>query len=352
MSEQQPEVLQHKSTRGVATSARSYRAEVTAIDFGGGALPPTVVLADGTSGHGLCLGCHDTPCMLKLPSESIVSNVFDSFPGDPADGVCPTEAITWIAHQGVIHVDSEQCIGCGLCVSRCPYGAIYLKEEQTAVVLTNDPDELLTTTTLNPAKVHPVPRRLGRMGRSTGTALTKLPDSVNTLSDVSSALFVRNVLHELGVKCRVRRRGDTNVRIDAVTAFDDGLIGVVEIELTSAALDSPRALLEDIAILHARYALPIGVICPISLVLSLPNARSEYYQVIDDIERVLGIRCRTFTVGALLLLLWNFGKIPGLKTDLFLTQVGGADLLPSLKALVSAFHYDGEPYPAALRTAK
>lgn len=352
MSEQQPEVLQHKSTRGVATNARSYRADVTAIDFGAGALPPTVVLADGVSGHGLCLGCNDTPCMLKLPSESIVSNVLDSFPGDPAAAVCPTEAITWNAQQGVVQVNSELCIGCGLCVARCPYGAIYLKDEQTAIVLTDDPGKLLETTAHHPVRVHPVPRRLGRMGKSTSAALSNLPTAVVALSDVTAALLIRNVLHELGIKCRIRRRGDTNVRIDAVAAFDDGLMAVVEIELTSAALDSPRALLEDIAVLHTRYALPIGVICPISLVLSLPNARSEYYQVIDDIQRVLGIRCRTITVGALFLLLWNFGKVPGLKTDLFLTQAGGADLLPSLKSLISDLRYDGEPYPAALRTAK
>jgi ferredoxin len=353
MSDERPEVLHHKSARGPAASARCYRAEVTTINFGVGGRPPTVTLADGRSGQGSCLGCHDTPCMLKSPSESIVASALENFPGDPSDAVCPTEAITWDAARQVIQVDSELCIGCGLCVTRCPYGAIYLEREETAAVLTNDPNKMVAGADAKPSPhVHPAPLRSGRLGRSTSVALTRLPSSIGALSDVAAAVFIRNVLHELGVKCRVRRRGDTNVRIDAVTSFDDGLIGVVEIELTGAVLDSPRALLEDIAILHTRYAMPIGVICPISVVLALPNGRSEYYQVITDIERVLGICCRTFTVGALVLLLWNFAKMPGLGKKLFLTDASGADLLPSLKALLTDLRYDGEPYAAALRTAK
>jgi hypothetical protein len=228
-----------------------------------------------------------------------------------------------------------------------------LEGAEKAAVLTDDPNVMVTPTETRPsAEVHPTPLRKGRLGGSTAFPLTNLPRSVGALSDVGAAAFVRNVLHELGVRCRTRRRGDTNVRIDAVATFDDGLIGVLEIELSGAVLDSPRALLEDIAILHTRYAMPIGVICPVSVVLALPNARSEYYQVIEDIKSVLGIQCHTLTVGAMVLLLWNLGRIPGLKGDLFVTGAGGADLLPSLQTLVRNLHYDGEPYSASLRTAK
>jgi hypothetical protein len=64
------------------------------------------------------------------------------------------------------------------------------------------------------------------------------------------------------------------------------------------------------------------------------------------------VTCRTLTVGALLVLLWNFGKLSGIKHDLFRTDVGGADLLPSLKAVLSDFRYEGEPYSSAVRNAK
>jgi len=353
MSEELPEVLHHKSSRGRAGTARSYRAQVSAIDFGAGGQKPAVTLADGHSGQGTCLGCHDTPCMEKSPLESVVASALESFPGDPSNAVCPTEALAWNEARRVIQVDSATCIGCGLCVVRCPYGAIYLEGVKKAAVLTDDPNAMVIATDTQPSAVgHPTPLRKGRLGGSTAVPLTNLPSSIGALSDAAAAAFIRNVLHELGVRCRTRRRGDTNVRIDAVATFDDGLIGVLEIELTGAVLDSPRALLEDIAILHTRYAMPIGVICPISVVLALPNARSEYYQVVEDIKRVLGIQCRTLTVGALVLLLWSLGRMPGLKGDLFVTGAGGADLLPSLQTLVRNLHYDGEPYAASLRTAK
>lgn len=353
MSDELPEVLHHKRSRGHAGTARSYRAQVSAIDFGVGGQRPAVTLADGHTGQGSCLGCHDTPCMEKSPLESVVASALESFPGDPSNAVCPTEALAWDQARRVIQVDSAACIGCGLCVVRCPYGAIYLEGSEKAAILTDDPNTMVTLTETKPsAEVHPTPLRKGRLGESRAVPLTKLPSSIGSLPDAAAAAFIRNVLHELGVRCRTRRRGDTNVRIDAVATFDDGLIGVLEIELTGAVLESPRALLEDIAILHTRYAMPIAVICPISVVLALPNGRSEYYQVIEDIKRVLGIECRTFTVGALVLLMWSLGRIPGLRTDLFVTSAGGADLLPSLQTLASNFRYDGEPYPASLRTAK
>lgn len=345
------EVLHHKSSRRSAGRARSYVAEVTTIDFGPGGGHPTVILSDGRSGDGSCLGCYDTPCIEKPPSESVVATALESFPGDPSNAVCPTDAITWNQARQIVQVDPGACIGCGLCVVRCPYGALYLEKDDAATVLTQDPNRMLISADLKPsASSHPTPLRRGRLGASTSVSLAKLPASISALSNAS--VFVRNVLHELGVRCRTRRRGDTNVRIDAVAVLDDGLVGVLEMEFTGAVLDSPRALLEDIAILHTRYVMPIGEICPISVVLALPNVRSEYYQVIEDIDRVLGIRCRTVTVGALVLLLWNLGRIPGLKRGLFLTSAAGADLLPSIQALVPNFRYDGEPYPASLRTAK
>ncbi len=124
--------------------------------------------------------------------------------------------------------------------------------------------------------------------------------------------------------------------------------------MSVAVLESPRAILEDIAVLHGRYAMPVANIVPISIVLSLPNARSEYYKVIFDIHRVLDLQCHTLTVGALLVLLWNFGHLVGLPDNLFITEENGADLLASVAKTLgkAAFPIDGEPYPGALRTAK
>jgi hypothetical protein len=141
--------------------------------------------------------------------------------------------------------------------------------------------------------------------------------------------------------------------MDAVVAFGSAEVGVAEIELSEMLLESPRALLEDVAVLHGRYGIPMEIIRPVSIVLALPNGRSEYYQVIEDIHEVLGIQCHTMTIGALFVMLWNFGKFTGLTDELFITGPAGADLVPSIQKLLGpAFTDEGEPYSGATHTAK
>ncbi|AEK20524.1 pyruvate oxidoreductase-associated protein [Methanococcus maripaludis X1] len=42
----------------------------------------------------------------------------------PCMEVCPVSAIE--SKDGVIYLDKESCIGCGLCAMACPFGAIYI----------------------------------------------------------------------------------------------------------------------------------------------------------------------------------------------------------------------------------
>ena len=347
------EVVPHRRAREPGGKNREYRDLAMGRDFNGGFQPVVVDFENKTKGLGTCLGCQDAPCIAFAAEDLVLPEALRSFPGDPARDVCPTGAITWNASDEVAVVNGDFCIGCGLCVARCPYGAISLTPEGVAVVESGDPDGL-TVVAREALKStgHLQAPSVGRIGPMRSLAMAQMPDAISNLNSHVGARFVRNLLIECGIKCRTRRTGDTNVRMDGVLATDDGRLGVLEIELGNAALESPRGLLEDIAVLHGRYGIGIEVIDPVSVITQLPNARSEYYRVMSDIEKVLGLRCRTVTVGALLAVLWQFERIEGFPGDLFMTSPDDTDLSPSMRYHLSDSIPPWEPYQGAYRPPK
>lgn len=325
---------------------RHYGADVAYLYFGH-AERTTVMLADGRAGAGTCLGCGNAPCMEKDDSELTLFGALDAFPGDPSQDVCPTRAIRWDGENSAALIVADDCIGCGLCVSRCPYGAISLDDGLTASVQTTDPDGLAVA---GAAKgEHPEIKRNGQIATMAALAAANLPATVGALDDGRTTLLIRNLLNEVGLNARTRRRGDTNMRIDAVGFSRSGRPFVAEIETGVGVLESPRALLEDVAVLHSRYGYSVDGIDPVSIILSFPSVRSEYYQVIRDIENVLGLRCRTITVGALIALVWNFVKLDGFDGDDFTIGDGVINLADCL-GLDNAKII--EPYPGAFKPAK
>ena len=338
--------VMHKGRRAAETFVRHYGADVMDVHYEHRERT-VVMLADGRSGTGSCLGCGSTPCLEKDDSELTLFGALDAFPGDPSRDVCPTRAIRWDAKKSAAFVMPDACIGCGLCISRCPYGAISLTDGLIAAVETLDPDGLLVAGSSNGQ--HREVQRSGQIAKLDVPAATNLPATVAALDDGRKALLVRNLLHEIGLNARTRRRGDTNMRIDAVGFSRSGKPFVAEIETGAGVLESPRALLEDVAVLHSRYGYAVDEIDPVSVILSFPSVRSEYYQVIRDIEKVLGLRCRSITVGALVALLWNCVRLDGFDDDAFTIGEGTIELTDCLglddENLV-------EPYPGAFRPAK
>lgn len=347
------DIVPHKDIVKHSGTARIYREEVSHLEFDGPDAPVTVVLASGARGTGTCLGCYDAPCIWIELDSAVLPETLMAFPRDPDRRVCPTYAISWNSAQQIVDVDPSLCIGCGLCAARCPYGAISITSNGTAHVISDDPDSLA----VEPHRTdgftgHPVATRNGAIGPTTSPPLAELPTTILNLEDAARTVLVRNLLIQCGFTCLTRRRGDQNVRMDGVFALDDGHSGVLEIECSTSVLDSPRALLEGIAVLHGRYGLPVDEVEPLSVVLHLPNNRSEYFHVIEDIHRVLGIRCRSVTVGALAALMWSFTKVTALPPGLFSTQPGSTDLLKGIRRTLAPHFPDIEPYAASYRPIK
>jgi len=336
----------HKGTRKAGTFARHYGADVAEVHYEH-ETRTAIVLADGRSGAGSCLGCGSAPCMEKDDSELTLFGALDAFPGDPSRDVCPTRAIRWDGDASAAYVVADDCIGCGLCISRCPYGAISLPNGLTASVETADPDGLVVVAATKGE--HPEVNRSGQIATLDAPAAANLPTTVGSLGDARTTLFVRNLLNEVGLNARTRRRGDTNMRIDAVGFSRSERPFAAEIETGAGVLDSPRALLEDVAVLHSRYGYAVDGIDPVSIILSLPNVRSEYYQVIRDIEKVLGIRCRTVTIGALVALMWNCAKLDGFNGDVYTI---GESVVNLDEFLGLANAKLTEPYAGAFKPAK
>jgi carbon-monoxide dehydrogenase iron sulfur subunit len=42
----------------------------------------------------------------------------------PCGNRCPAHAITYDETRGIVVVDEKECVGCGICVEDCPFGAI------------------------------------------------------------------------------------------------------------------------------------------------------------------------------------------------------------------------------------
>jgi ferredoxin len=277
--------------------------------------------------------------MKFAPQELVLTDGrLSDFPADMDDSVCPTNAHLWERGDQIPTINAEHCINCGICARRCPIGAIYSKGG-TAVIHSGEKEVQFRPATPDNIAIHNEQLLGLNACQHKGRYLDVTKATVSVIYEKLAAqqtdaqfpnLIVRNLFLVMGNQCIIRRRGDVYFRIDAIVE-DSPIIGIAEVEFHKDSLESPRAILDDIAVLSARYEIDQHQIKPFIISLEFPNIRTEYWRVIKDIKDVLGIRIHSLSLGALCMLAWRFSDIPIGAVDFY------ADVdSPTIKSAVEA----------------
>ena len=124
----------------------------------------------------------------------------------------------------------------------------------------------------------------------------------NSLSDKKKLIYVNKLLHNFGIENELKRIGDVNMRIDSIGKVGNMTV-LISIEFGNDMVSLPRKLLEGFAIMHNRYKVDKDKIVLISVIQKLPNKRSDFYQVIDDILKILKIKIYTLPINEITKLL-------------------------------------------------
>ena len=223
--------------------------------------------------------------------------------------VCPTDSIKF-GDDGFPEVSST-CVGCGLCITRCPVHAIYFDEHKNhAQVLKTT--EFYTKFYGNDQQFNEARNSLSQLfvnnslEESILEVLPSMMKKVDELLQSSSGpkalqLLIRNAFLNFGFASRLSNAGDNNNWAELAVDNDEKLFAV-EIENSTDGLDSARRVISDLAIACGRYGVSLNDLVPVIIMARLPNIRTDYYSVVQDADMRLGIKIFTVPVA---LIIWS-----------------------------------------------
>ncbi len=233
-----------------------------------------------------CLRCPDEPCMRFNPQES---------GGGSEVNVCPVNAIENARSETGPTIAAE-CVGCGLCVLRCPVGALQLGS--TGIVEVTQPDPTTTVLCTDHAEFF--------ASRDTVTNHVTWPEG--TWDDLAARLavaaeglrqdtfypLVAHLFTAAGHPGWLPARGDTSNRIDLILVNEvDSLPAEVKSATESRAINvkSIQQALENRVVLDERRFFAAN---PSSSTLVVgyeyPADSSDVAELIDDIAVAFDVR--------------------------------------------------------------
>jgi Fe-S-cluster-containing hydrogenase component 2 len=319
---------------------------------------PMKLSTDDDVFYSACINCHQPRCLYYYEDE-YTCNSFDNFAERQDDRVCAFDAITWDNDKQAITIEYDACIGCGICANRCPFGALYMDEGKMAINLdrSEKPFEVSYSIEYAPKYQEECIDRIRDLTvdyTEDQRALDRVKYVYQRLNEVRASheaalLLCRNLMIEVGTQCALRRTGVSSTRMDAVYT-SDSVSGAIEIEFQSDSLSVARNLLDDVAMMQTRIGLPMESNTPLAICAAIPNTRQGYYQVCDDIYNILGLRVRTLTIAALLILVWN-GVELNLDNDRFRLGFRDTSIREDVEALLG-YRLRGNDYAGFLEPIK
>jgi len=257
----------------------------------------------------------------------VVSSSLPDFPVDRNPVVCPAGAMSRDNGSAPV-VTADACMLCGVCASRCPVGAIRMIPHavvddslRDAFPETDDPAESLAAL----EAFLSVPRTGDYLQESDALAddmRARLVAAWTRVGDRFPDHLARNLLIATGAGAAMRRKGDNAARMDIALGAPWPAFGCAEAEFGDVAvLDAPRDLMDDVAVSVGRFGKDKDSLVALVVTDILPNRRSEYWRIVQDVREVLGVKIGTVTVLALCLLVWRGKRISDLPADLFHVDV-------------------------------
>lgn len=312
-----------------------------------------IIFQNGKKIKAGCINCINPKCM-SLNDGDIECIEFPDIAHDMNKNLCPVDAIKSGSEQIVI--DDKKCIGCGLCVASCPVGAIYLKDGKARVSCADKKElDVLPANDLGIQKQqtflakNEISDKRGTIQKETERIIGNICDAIKRMSQEEQNILARNLLIKLGNHATLARQGNVYMRMDGFYS-NKKQFGVIEIETGTDMLDVSRALLDDVAVVNVRYGVDKVENHPLAIVLSLPNKRTDYWQVLKDIRDVIDVPIRTITFGALLILLWNNKEV--CDFDQFYIDIDNSTIRAAVSSLVGRFINVREGFYGILENGK
>lgn len=268
-----------------------------------------ISFSNGEKESGVCINCTDKPCF-SYSAEEINTEILEGFPFNNDPRVCPSNALILSETMG-IEIKDEVCIGCGICVNRCPLGGINIKIDERVPRVNNKPgNNFEVTTEISDERRSNTFKLFSSVNRKTSIDKVTIDFSknfrdyfskmTNQVSDLE-LILIRNLMLGVGILNKVAAKGNVDTRIDFLGVYGENKIPGESGMNGTDILGLPRRILEDFAVLHSRYSIPREHIIPVIFLLEFPRKRSDYYEVITDIKNITGIEIKTIPVHFLLL---------------------------------------------------